>query len=133
MKCAKCGYTSFAYLERCSTCGQELAELRSAFGLYGLRATPLDLTARIGPEPDAVATAPASATAAPTTDSSQPDVIERVFDLEIEDDAESLTLASPAETSAVDHREPAGPVLEIADEIQLEMDEREREDDDSHR
>jgi hypothetical protein len=43
MKCPKCGYTSFAYLESCSKCGQGMAEHRAAFGLYALRLDPPDL------------------------------------------------------------------------------------------
>ena len=131
MKCPKCGYTSFAYLERCSKCGQELAEVRAAFGLYGLRPTPLDLTAHSGAKPESTAIAPADATLSPTADPHLSNARERVFDLEIEDDAGSLTLESVTEASAVDPREPAGPVLDVADEI--DMHEWEREDDDVHR
>jgi hypothetical protein len=43
MKCPKCGYTSFPYLESCSKCGRGLAEERTAFGLYALRPDPPDL------------------------------------------------------------------------------------------
>jgi hypothetical protein len=43
MKCPKCGYTSFAYLENCVKCNQGLAEQRAAFGLYALRPNPPDL------------------------------------------------------------------------------------------
>jgi hypothetical protein len=43
MKCPKCGYTSFAYLENCLKCSQGLAEQQAAFGLYALRPHPPDL------------------------------------------------------------------------------------------
>lgn len=43
MKCPKCGYTSFAYLETCRKCSQGLAEQRAAFGLYAQRPEPPDL------------------------------------------------------------------------------------------
>jgi hypothetical protein len=43
MKCPKCGYTSFAYLENCRQCGQGLAEQQAAFGFYALRPSPPDL------------------------------------------------------------------------------------------
>jgi hypothetical protein len=43
MKCPKCGYTSFAYLENCRKCSQGLAEQQAAFGLYALRPNPPDL------------------------------------------------------------------------------------------
>jgi hypothetical protein len=43
MKCPKCGYTSFPYLESCRKCGQGLTEQRTALGIYALRPDPLDL------------------------------------------------------------------------------------------
>jgi hypothetical protein len=43
MKCPKCGYTSFPYLDNCGKCGQGLAKHRAAFGLYALRPDPPDL------------------------------------------------------------------------------------------
>jgi hypothetical protein len=43
MKCPKCGYVSFPYLESCSKCGRGLAEERAAFGVYALRPDPPDL------------------------------------------------------------------------------------------
>lgn len=43
MKCPKCGYTSFPYLESCRKCGHALAEQRAALGLYALRPDPPDL------------------------------------------------------------------------------------------
>ena len=43
MKCPKCGYTSFAYLENCLKCSQGLAEQQAAFGLYALRPNPPDV------------------------------------------------------------------------------------------
>jgi hypothetical protein len=43
MKCPKCGYTSFPYLESCRKCGHGLAEQRAALGIYALRSDPPDL------------------------------------------------------------------------------------------
>jgi hypothetical protein len=43
MKCPKCGYTSFPYLESCRKCGQVLTEQRTALGIYALRPDPPDL------------------------------------------------------------------------------------------
>jgi hypothetical protein len=43
MKCPKCGYTSFPYLESCRKCGQRLAEQHATFGPYALRPDPPDL------------------------------------------------------------------------------------------
>lgn len=43
MKCPKCGYTSFPYLESCRKCGHALAEQRAALGVYALRPDPPDL------------------------------------------------------------------------------------------
>jgi hypothetical protein len=43
MKCPKCGYTSFPYLESCRKCGRALAEPRAALGLYAQRPDPPDL------------------------------------------------------------------------------------------
>jgi hypothetical protein len=43
MKCPKCGYTSFPYLESCRKCGHALTEQRAALGLYALRPDPPDL------------------------------------------------------------------------------------------
>jgi hypothetical protein len=43
MKCPKCGYASFPYLESCRKCGRGLAEQRTAFGPYALYPDPPDL------------------------------------------------------------------------------------------
>jgi hypothetical protein len=43
MKCPKCRYSSFPYLETCPKCGHLLAEQRAAMGLYGLPPEPPDL------------------------------------------------------------------------------------------
>ena len=43
MKCPKCRYNSFPYLENCPKCGVTLAEQRAAFGIYALRPDPPDL------------------------------------------------------------------------------------------
>lgn len=45
MRCPKCGFTSFPYLENCGKCGQGWAEQRAAFGLYALRPDAPDLLA----------------------------------------------------------------------------------------
>jgi hypothetical protein len=43
MKCPKCGFTSFPYLESCRKCGLALAEPQAALGLYALPPNPPDL------------------------------------------------------------------------------------------
>jgi hypothetical protein len=43
MKCPKCHYSSFPYLETCAKCGHLLTEQRAAMGLYGLQPEPPDL------------------------------------------------------------------------------------------
>jgi hypothetical protein len=43
MKCPKCGYTSFPYLESCRKCGQSLTAQRAALGIYALHPDPPDL------------------------------------------------------------------------------------------
>ena len=35
MKCPKCGYNSFEYLENCKKCGQSLGEHKQKFNLWG--------------------------------------------------------------------------------------------------
>ena len=40
MKCPKCGYHSFEYLENCRKCGQDLAEHKSRFNLGGFFSPP---------------------------------------------------------------------------------------------
>ncbi|HKL26457.1 MAG TPA: hypothetical protein VJ910_09560 [Desulfuromonadales bacterium] len=40
MKCPKCGYHSFEYLENCRKCGQDLAEHKSRFNLGGFLSPP---------------------------------------------------------------------------------------------
>jgi hypothetical protein len=44
MKCPKCGYTSFPYLESCRKCGHGFAEAREVLGVYALLPNPPDLT-----------------------------------------------------------------------------------------
>jgi len=41
MKCPKCGYVSFEYLEECKKCGKSLGTFKSEHGLYGYQ--PKDL------------------------------------------------------------------------------------------
>ena len=43
MKCPKCRYASFPYLENCPKCGFVLAEQRAALGIYAMRPDPPDL------------------------------------------------------------------------------------------
>lgn len=43
MKCPKCGYASFPYLESCRKCGQGFADPRVFFGVYALPPNPPDL------------------------------------------------------------------------------------------
>jgi hypothetical protein len=43
MKCPKCRYTSFPFLEKCPKCGLGLAEQRAAMGIYALPPDPPDL------------------------------------------------------------------------------------------
>jgi hypothetical protein len=43
MKCPKCGYSSFPYLESCQKCGLALTEPQAILGLYALRPDPPDL------------------------------------------------------------------------------------------
>ena len=40
MKCPKCGYHSFEYLENCRKCGQDLAEHKAKFNLGGFYPPP---------------------------------------------------------------------------------------------
>ena len=57
MKCPKCSYTSFPYLESCRKCGRELTEVRELFGVYGLPPNPPDLMLAYDiPRTDAVGT-----------------------------------------------------------------------------
>lgn len=55
MKCSKCGYTSFDYLDNCNKCGFDLRDIR----------TQLQIIA-VSPEERAPAVSPAAATAAKT-------------------------------------------------------------------
>ena len=76
MRCPKCGYTSFPYLDRCRKCGQALAEARAVYGAYALPPTPLDLmTAYEAGQVDAAATASPEATSTPSIDVSKLDEI----------------------------------------------------------
>jgi hypothetical protein len=43
MKCPKCRYTSFPYLETCPKCAAVLEEQRAALGIYAMRPDPPDL------------------------------------------------------------------------------------------
>lgn len=43
MRCPKCGYVSFDYLERCQKCNADLTGERTRLGLHGFRPDPLSL------------------------------------------------------------------------------------------
>lgn len=103
MKCPKCGYTSFPYLESCGKCGQGLAEHRAAFGLYALRPDPPDLLmAYQAAQMDVNETMLTPVLPSPPTDPSHPDEIE----LEL---AEAEHTPSTAEVG----QEPAGDAVDL--------------------
>jgi hypothetical protein len=238
MKCPKCGYTSFPYLESCSRCGRGLAEERAAFGLYALRpdppdllmayqAAPLDINGttltpapssplvdlghldeiglelaeaeeppsaaevgreQVGDAVDVTPTSPADPArelqrvesdteptdlqeaiippafdleepeeitlalesaadlGVPPLESSQPPTaspeVEQVYDLDLEEDIDGLTLGSEVDDSRADEHEEgtAEYILEIEDELELEIDdltleegEESGEEEDDHR
>jgi hypothetical protein len=119
MRCPKCGYTSFPYLERCRKCGQDLTAERELFGVYGRRPQPLDLMLGYGAAPaDAEATAldaaPATVDLAPAQDSAPVDAApERIpsFDVEAPPLRSPLPSAAEAEPAAV----PEPDVLDLSD------------------
>jgi hypothetical protein len=77
MKCPKCGYTSFPYLDSCRKCGRTLAEPRAALGLYTLRPDPPDLLlAYQTVSTDITGTTPMPPVAAPSIDLGHLDEIE---------------------------------------------------------
>ncbi len=43
MKCPKCSYVSFEYLDRCTNCGKELAEHKSEFGIDFIRYSSINI------------------------------------------------------------------------------------------
>ena len=54
MKCPKCGYTSFDYLESCAKCGQSLAEKRKQLNLLFSKPTLFTLATTLGDADDPV-------------------------------------------------------------------------------
>ncbi len=130
MKCPKCGYTSFAYLESCRKCGHEYAKTQGPFGVYALRPTAPDLMASLGGEMDA-----ADASLSSAIDLSQLDHL----DLALAEDAEdaegaagSLVLDDPQtqgapvgtpSTPAIEPTSPAIPTIDVAQlgEIEFEL------------
>lgn len=103
MKCPKCGYTSFPYLESCAKCGHALTEQRAALGIYALRPEPPDLLlayqAANMQVPGATSAQPQSA---PSIDLAQLDEIE-------------LELAEAEQAAPATHEagQPAGAVPEL--------------------
>lgn len=80
MKCPKCGYTSFPYLESCGKCAHGLAEQRAAMGIYALRPDPPDLLLAYQPaDIEATEATPAQPLLAPSIDLGTLDEIELEF------------------------------------------------------
>jgi len=118
MRCPKCGYTSFAYLETCGKCGRNLAEAHEAFGLYARRPTPPDLTAYVAATMEgADALEAAHVTAALSIDLSQLDEI-GVEAMEMPTQAPPLPVETPAEPVQPTEIDP-GFALEPEQESQL--------------
>jgi hypothetical protein len=117
MKCPKCGYVSFPYLESCRQCGQGLAGQHAAFGLYALRPEPPDLwLAYQALEADA-ATAPlASPLPTAAIDLGQLDEIE--LDLADADDSTQGTPQGGGQAGDAMHARPT-PALEPTLEEEL--------------
>jgi uncharacterized RDD family membrane protein YckC len=53
MKCPKCGYNSFEYLDRCKKCGSDLAEFKAKYNLRSLFPLGKQSAAHLTPESDA--------------------------------------------------------------------------------
>lgn len=66
MRCPKCGYHSFDFLENCKKCGQGLAEHKSRFKLQGFIAPASIITSTQAPTTDQ--TAPSQTTSLPEDD-----------------------------------------------------------------
>lgn len=120
MKCPKCGYTSFAYLESCRKCGREYAETRAPFGVYARRPTAPDLMANLSDEMDA-----ADASLSSAIDLSQLDHLDLALANDAEDAAGSLMLdephtpEAPMSTPSVPAIEPISPAIPTIDLAQL--------------
>lgn len=74
MKCPKCGYNSFEYLETCKKCGQGLGEHKQKFNLWGFFAE------QEPPAPSSAEPEPESANPAPDENEPDNDLIDFGFD-----------------------------------------------------
>jgi hypothetical protein len=110
MKCPKCGYTSFPYLESCRKCGHGLIEQRAAFGIYALRPDPPDLLlAYQAAHVDVARAALPQPLSAPGIDLGQRD------DIELE-----IAAAEPADPATREVGEPAGATPDVGPTLELE-------------
>jgi hypothetical protein len=111
MKCPKCGYTSFPYLESCRKCGRPLAEPREALGLYAMRLDPPDLLlAYQAASPDVLETTPMPSVFAPSIDLGPLEEIEPEF-----------AKTQPTALGADEGGEPASPVQESMPTLDQEV------------
>jgi hypothetical protein len=109
MKCPKCGYTSFPYLDSCGKCGHGLAEQRAAMGIYGLRPDPPDLLLAYQAEHmEVMAATPTQPVSVPGIDLGNLDAIE----LELAE-AESAGPAPQELEAPADAAPDFGPTLEL--------------------
>lgn len=84
MKCPKCGYHSFEYLDNCKKCGHDLYEHKAKYNLHGLS---MPVTAAT---PDTVSkSAAAEAEKIATVDSAKDESIDFGFDF-LEEDEEQV-------------------------------------------
>jgi hypothetical protein len=68
MKCPKCGYTSFDYLDECKKCGADISDIRALLGVIAVSpderaASRPSLSAHAAPQAAAFAAEPAAAAA----------------------------------------------------------------------
>jgi hypothetical protein len=156
MKCPKCGYTNFPYVESCRKCGHGLAEQREALGIYALRPDPPDLllayqAASTEVTGDAL-TPPASApgidlvpvegidlhtadlggeSPGSTPTPSESAAVKQVYDLGLDEDLEGLTLEGTADGAGTDDGDEVTEyTLESEEDLKFEVDELELEQDD---
>ncbi|MBI4377860.1 MAG: hypothetical protein HY578_02055 [Nitrospinae bacterium] len=47
MKCPKCGYVSFEYLDQCKKCGRDLSQFKSSLGVVAFKPEPLTIVSYI--------------------------------------------------------------------------------------
>lgn len=108
MKCPKCGYHSYEYLENCRKCGQDLAEHKSRFNLGSFNPPPKGT--EDPPAEKVESAAPASAMAGESND------IDFGFDfLDEEDESETS-----AQTSEFDQQKTAGETFNISQPFNIE-------------